>query len=259
MTAKRQQGIGSIEAGLKLLKVFERAGRPLGLSEAANIAGMSASNAHRYLVSFAREGMIVQDQRTALYGLGSFALHLGLAAMSALDYVAIGTDALLDLRAELDMSVFLSIWTDRGPTMIRWLDASQPITVNVKPGFRAPLLTSASGLVFLGFRGREEVWPLAEREMQARRALGADSLVTKEEVEALTEEVRAVGLGWVRGERVPGIYGLSVPLFDMNGNAALSLTAVGLNGTFNSSFDGPVGSALRSIGERASRHLGHRL
>ena len=50
-------------------------------------AGMSAAKAHRYLVSFQRLGLVVQDEHSTRYDLGPAALKLGLASLERLDAV----------------------------------------------------------------------------------------------------------------------------------------------------------------------------
>ena len=76
-------GIQSVEVGFTLLDALSRAAGPLMLRDLAAAAGMSAAKAHRYLVSFQRLGLVVQDPRTTRYDLGPAALHLGLASLSS--------------------------------------------------------------------------------------------------------------------------------------------------------------------------------
>ena len=78
---KERAGIQSVEVGFLLLEGLTRSRGPLMLKDLAASAGMSAAKAHRYLVSFQRLGLVVQDSRTAHYDLGPAALKLGLASL----------------------------------------------------------------------------------------------------------------------------------------------------------------------------------
>ena len=78
-TDKARAGIQSLEVGFALLDVLTQTPGPLMLRDLAARAGMSAAKAHRYLVSFQRLGLVVQDSRTTRYDLGPAALKLGLA------------------------------------------------------------------------------------------------------------------------------------------------------------------------------------
>src|ERR1700733_16306068 len=92
MTARRpksQQGVQSIEVGGRILQALARAPRPQMLRDLAAAAGMPAAKAHRYLVSFARMGLVEQQADTGLYDLGSFALELGLGALARLEPVTL--------------------------------------------------------------------------------------------------------------------------------------------------------------------------
>jgi DNA-binding IclR family transcriptional regulator len=230
----------------------------MSLKEIAAAAKMAASNTHRYMVSFMRADLVRQNVHTGQYDLGPFALHLGLATLARMDSMEIATQVLYELRAEVDMSVTVSVWTPDGPVMVRWLDASHPVTVNQKPGSHSPMLNSASGRVFLAYEAPEKVKVVLAAELRLRRSRKEQRLVSMEEVEALRAEVRRHGMGRSIGERVPGINGLSAPVFDALGQLALTISTVGLEHDLDPSYDGRIAVALRAATERASILLGYR-
>lgn len=253
-----QQGIQSVEAGLRVLYAMVDSARPMSLKEIATAAHMTSSNTHRYMVSFVRAEMARQDPLTGRYELGPFALRLGLAAFAGVDALEEAGKVLHELRAEIDLPVFLSVWTPYGPTMVRWLEASHAVAVNIRPGSRAPLLISASGRVFMAYGNQSQQQALLAEELRLRRERGEATLVTLDEVEALRRETRRHGLGRVIGERVAGINGLSVPVFNAMGELAVSMTSVGLAHAFKADYNGPIAHAIRAAGERASARLGYR-
>jgi DNA-binding IclR family transcriptional regulator len=63
------------------------------LKDVAQHAGMSASKAHFYMVSFKRVGLVTRHEVTGHYALGRYALDLGLSALRRLDLVEISRDA----------------------------------------------------------------------------------------------------------------------------------------------------------------------
>ena len=81
---KAQRGIQSIEVGGALLQALVDAGASLPLRELAQRAGMSSAKAHPYLVSYGKLRLIEQDPITGHYGLGPFALQLGLVSLQLL-------------------------------------------------------------------------------------------------------------------------------------------------------------------------------
>jgi DNA-binding IclR family transcriptional regulator len=68
---KERAGIQSVEVGFALLDVLGQSAGPLMLRDLAAAAGMSAAKAHRYLVSFQRLALVVQDAapRATTWGL----------------------------------------------------------------------------------------------------------------------------------------------------------------------------------------------
>jgi DNA-binding IclR family transcriptional regulator len=56
-----RQGVQSIEVGVPLLQALAEHGAPMMLRDLALRTGMPAAKAHRYLVSFVRTGLVVQD------------------------------------------------------------------------------------------------------------------------------------------------------------------------------------------------------
>ncbi len=253
-----QQGIQSVDAAVRILRAMASVNRPMSLKDIASAAQMTASNTHRYLVSFIKAQLVCQESSSGKYDLGPFALHLGLAAMSRTDSITVATQVLHELLAEIDLPVTLSVWTPDGPTMIRWLDASHPLTVNHKTGSRSPMLTSASGRVFLTFESGEKIKNVLAAEIRARKSRKETTLISPEDVSALRSEVRRHGLGRSIGERVNGINGLSAPIFDALGQLALTISTVGLEHSFDPSYGGTVARALRAAADRASILLGYR-
>src|SRR5215469_6338270 len=98
---KLRQGIQSIEVGATLLQALAKAPGPQMLRDLAAAADMPPAKAHRYLVSFARMGLVSQQPETGLYDLGAFALDLGLTALARLEPVTVAGTALVELVMEI--------------------------------------------------------------------------------------------------------------------------------------------------------------
>ena len=127
---KERAGIQSVEVGFLLLEGLTRSRGPLMLKDLAASAGMSAAKAHRYLVSFQRLGLVVQDSRTAHYDLGPAALKLGLASLSRLDAVRLARERMPALMQTIGHTLALAVWGNRGPTIVHWEESPQAITCN---------------------------------------------------------------------------------------------------------------------------------
>jgi DNA-binding IclR family transcriptional regulator len=115
---KERAGIQSVEVGFGLLEVLSQARGPLMLRDLAAAAGMSAAKAHRYLVSFQRLQLVVQDSGTR-YDLGPAALMLGLASLSRLDAVKLARERVADLVGKIGHTLALAVWGNHGPTIVQ--------------------------------------------------------------------------------------------------------------------------------------------
>src|SRR5947209_8449827 len=127
-----QQGIQSIEVGNRLLLVLADASSPMMLRDVAAAADMSASKAHRYLVSYARVGLIQQEPISGLYDLGPLSLQLGFAALRRFDAIGVAMARLHDLAAAIGQTVALATWANCGATIVRWLGSDAPVSASLR-------------------------------------------------------------------------------------------------------------------------------
>jgi len=110
---------------------------------------MSAPKAHRYLVSYSRLGLVLQEPDTGRYALGEFALRLGLAALGRLDPVTSAASVMRDLAQQIEQTVAVAIWANHGATIVRWAGVDSPVSATLRVGSVMPLSRSATGLLFL--------------------------------------------------------------------------------------------------------------
>jgi DNA-binding IclR family transcriptional regulator len=256
--SKERAGIQSVEVGFALLDAMAKAPGPLMLRDLAAAAGMSAAKAHRYLVSFQRLALVVQDAGSTRYDLGPAALKLGLASLSRLDAIKLARERSAQLREEIGHTLALAVWGNHGPTIVHWDEPPQAVTVNLRLGDVMPLLSSATGRCFAAWAPPEAIAPMLREEMaRAQRQGRQDIPTTMAGVQRLLEEVRSHGLARVVDVLLPGIVGFCAPVFDSDGHLALGIVAMGPSGTFDPEWDGAVASRLRAAAARLSSDLGH--
>jgi DNA-binding IclR family transcriptional regulator len=250
-------GVQSIENGARLLVAMAELGPAPMLKMIAAKAGMPPAKAHRYLVSFSRTGLVERDVSTGRYRLGRVALQIGLAAMVGLDVVREATPELVKLRDEIGQTVAIAIWGNSGPTFVRFEEVIRAVTVSVRTGSVVPLLTSATGQVFLAHLPRSFTDRLVRAELKVNRQSGLACAITRaEQVDALIGEVRRHGVGRVSGDLMEGINSVSAPIFDHNSAIVGALTALGPSRSFDVRWEGPIAGKLRATAERISASLG---
>lgn len=260
---KERAGIQSVEVGFALLDVLAQAPAPLMLRDLASAAGMSAAKAHRYLVSFQRLGLVVQDSSSTRYELGPATLRLGLATLSRLDAVKMARERLPALMAQTHHTAALAVWGNRGPTLVHWQETPLAVPVNLRLGDVMPLLSSATGRCFAAFighgAGADKAQPLIDKELAMARQLGRNDLPSSAaQVKEMVEETRQQGLGRAVNVLLPGISGFCAPVFDADGHLALGVVALGSSATLETDWQGPIAQALRSFSSQLSADLGWR-
>jgi DNA-binding IclR family transcriptional regulator len=255
---KERAGIQSVEVGFSLLEALSRAPGALMLRDLAAAAGMSAAKAHRYLVSFQRLQLVVQDASSTRYDLGPASLKLGLASLSRLDAVKLARERITGLMEQVGHTLALAVWGNQGPTIVHWEESPQAVTVNLRLGDVMPLLSSATGRCFAAYLSREAITPLLKDEIaQAQKQGRSDVPATLAQARAMLEEVRQRGAARVVDTLLPGIVGFCVPVFDSDGHMALGIVALGPIGTFDPEWGGAVDRPLRAAARQLSSDLGH--
>jgi len=223
-------GNRSLDLALDVLLTLARQPGPVGLSDLARLCGLSAPKVHRYLASFAHAGLVAQTGRSAKYDLGPSAIRLGLAALDRHDFVDEAADGLDQLVAETGMTAMVCVWGDHGPTVVRWRRATALVVASMGLGTTLPLLTSATGRVFLAWLPGEVTRDLLDAEFAAAaksRSLPADLDATPDGARALAETVRAAGHSGVDGKYIPGLVAAAAPVLDWQNEVQAVVTLIG--------------------------------
>ena len=263
-TAAQRAGIQSVEVGFGLLEVLSNAGTPLNLRDLAMQANMSAAKAHRYLVSFQRLGLVVQDVATTRYDLGPAALKLGLASLARIDAVKLARARIAPLMAQIGQTLALAVWGNQGPTIVHWEESPRVITVNLRLGDVMPLLSSATGLCFSAFMATRQkaaktrLDVLLKTELVRVQKLGRPDLPgTLQAVNTLLAEARQHGAARVVNTLLPGVGGFCAPVFDADGHMVLGMVALGSMASFDADYHGAVAAPLKAAARQLSSDLGY--
>ena len=150
----KRRGIQSVEIGLRVLMAVAAQRGAATLTVIAEAAGLSASQAHRYLASLMAAGMVRQEGRSGLYDLDSGAIRLGLAGLARLDVFRAVDEAVPAFVRQTGRTCLVAVLGDAGPTLVRWFAGAPPVITSLAVGSVLPLLHSATGRVFLTFGDR---------------------------------------------------------------------------------------------------------
>jgi DNA-binding IclR family transcriptional regulator len=253
----RRSGVQSIDVGFRLLDVLASHFGPMHLREIAAAAGMAPSKAHRYLTSLQRVGLAEQDPISGRYDLGAMSLRIGLAALNRRKAIQYATQAAIEFNQMEDLTVALTIWGERGPTIVGWYDSSRILICNLNAGSILPLLRSAAGQIFLAYLPRETTRTILEQEMNLIATyLPHGSFKSKSEIDGVVQRVREGRLGFTNEDLMPGLSALAAPVFDHLGRIVASISLIGPSGLVHASGSNSVALKLQGAADAVSLRLG---
>jgi len=256
-TLERRQRVQSAEMGMTILKALGRLGGAASLTAVAAAVGESTAKVHRYMASLSQEGLVSQDPATQHYYLGREAIQIGLAALRQCDPIRLGESALVRLREELEVTCFIAVMGNKGPTILRFEEPGLPVTINVRAGSVLPILWSATGQIFLSYIDDAPIQSQAKEELAQGTKEQRASLQSKNPIENLRKEVRARGCAIINDTLLRGISAVAAPIFDYTGHVSAVLTALGASGGFDTTLDGPIVKRVMHEASDISAALGY--
>jgi DNA-binding IclR family transcriptional regulator len=260
-TNKEQRAIQSVEVGGRLLLALSAHPTPMTLKDLAAGAQLPPSRAHPYLVSYGRLGLVVQDPVSGRYALGPAALQLGLTALHQCDPVRVAGPVAEALAAETGQAVAVAVWGNFGPTVIRMIDARQPLHVAMRAGTVMSPFGTATGRAFIAVMRPERL-----SDLMSATALGAPTTGTnsggtdqhKTHLEEARSDYAAHGCNRAVGRPIPGINAFSAPAFDHDGEPVIVLTLLGHQDHVPSGWTSPMAAAVKQAAAEVSHRLGYR-
>lgn len=247
-----------MEVGGRILSTMVLAGQPVMLRDIAAGAKVTPAQAHAYLVSFRKLGLVEQDAASGRYQLGPFALQLGLARLRSFNPLRMASDAVVGLAAELGLMVTVTVWGPFGATIVQVHEATDQVHVNLRAGAVYSLTGTATGRVFAAFLPAAVVKPRVAAELREDgRGQRIGSPASSEQFAREVAEIERLGYAIAVGSPIPGINAVSAPVFDHTGQMQLAVTLIGPAGLVDVGQDSPQARRLLAFTAQLSAQLGH--
>lgn len=252
-----RRAVQSVEVGGRLLLALAESPGALPLKELAARAGLAPSRAHPYLVSFQRLGLVEQEAGSGYYALGAAALQVGLACLHQLDPLKAAEPVAQELAQRTGHAVAIAVWGNFGPTIVRLLEAQQPLHIMLRVGSVMSVLGTATGRAFAAALPTEQLErAIALSQGQEVGGSRAASKSWRKDIEEAAGEVKRHGLARAAGRPIPGVNAFSAPAFDHEGQCALVLTALDHEDRLKADWNGAGARALREAAAAITRRLG---
>ncbi len=215
---KRSALIQSVSIAARFLNLLARSDSALALGELAKRAGTGRSTAHRYMQSLVREGLVIQDPASGSYDLGPAALGIGISALRRINPVETAGRQMNALASRIGASCGVAIWTERGPTVVRWARSASFSISTVALGDVLPLDNSACGLVFQAYLPPDRITAVRRLQPAAFRGSRPDA--------GILETIREAGGAELNEHLFSALTGKAAPVFDAQGELCCVVTTV---------------------------------
>lgn len=205
-------GIQSVEIAIDIISKLVVYEEGMNLSELSAVTGLQPSKLHRYLVSFTRHGLFRQSSVSGKYDFGPLARRIGAAAFNRHHGMALVHEAITNICVETGCTVYLYIWTELGPTLVRTEIGRSPRALSLREGTALPLCNSATGRTFLAYLPTNLTDDLLSKEL-------SNSIVNRQDKwnkKNLADELKIIRdekVFWTDETILPGPLAI-VPLFD---------------------------------------------
>lgn len=197
------------------------------IRELSTALGIPRSTVYRILNSLEAHALVVRSGETA-YRLGPKLLRLARAVPGGADLVSVARPAMEALAEEIGATVKLSVLEAGTALVVAVAEGPQTYSITTQVGRRFPLHAGAASKVLAAFA------PAAVREALLAAPLPAATPATITDPAALAAElaeVRVRAFAEDRGEFVPGVCAVAVPVFGAGGGCVAALSVPHLQGT----------------------------
>lgn len=258
-----RKGIQSLETGFRILDFLVKAGQPVALKDIALGTGLSPSSINFYLVSLIKIGAAIQDSRSGRYGLGPYAVRLGLAGLEQFDLFAVSRDRLVELANRVGHSVFLGVWGNHGPTIVYRADGIHSRSIfELRVGSVLPVLRSALGRLFLAHLPESVTAEFVDAELKDFRQqsanlsqgelASADVIRNKSDLRKVVQQARRCGMSRCRSGILSDYTAMSAPILDYGGTICAGITVMGRIGVLDDDLQGESAQAVSALAKQLS-------
>jgi DNA-binding IclR family transcriptional regulator len=254
-----KNGVQSVEVAGKIIDVLLQAEGPMKLAEIAAAVGMPAAKVHRYLVSLIRTGLATQSQNTSKYDLGPIAFQLGLKGFTRFEPLKAAEKMLIELVELVGETAALAVWAEKGPMMIKVIEARHDFATTIAPTHHCPLTFSATGLVFSSFETSMRTDAAIEREIEQNRNSGRPNApMDRAALAEMISETLNRGFAILNNGGNDGFGAVSAPIFDVTGRLQMALTVFGRTGRVDTAPDGALARIVARNAQSMSAAFGYR-
>jgi IclR family transcriptional regulator, KDG regulon repressor len=219
------QNVRAVTRALTILKSFS--GRHVqSLAEVTLATGLDKGTTRRLLLTLMHSGFVTQDAGTLQYRLGRAVRELASDVGRDIDLKGLAQPILVDLAADLHMTVFLSVYHDGEALCLDRLHDMKGIEVHWwAVGGTLPHNCGGAPKLLLAFQPPDEIESALAKE---KVALTPKSILAQDELRKRLQLIRRRGWEMAVDDVTLGLTALAIPVRDEAGDIVCSISLAGL-------------------------------
>ena len=211
--------IRSVGRALAIFDVFDKDHLSLTLQEIGARIGMPKTTAFRLVNTLDGAGFLVRLPNLE-YCLSLKLVRLAGMVRSTLGIRDIARPVMVEVSRLTSETIALNTVSGNERICIEAMDTPSPLMSIAHPGDHVPLLFGAAGRILMAYMDEKELSAVLKSSPGSR---SVDRAALKLEL----ARFRRQGYALTRGQRVPGITAIAVPIFDANGAVRNNLLLTG--------------------------------
>lgn len=248
-------GSQSLERGLVILDLLDRAAAPLGVREMARTMNLSPTIVQRFLGSLSRAGYVEQDPGSRKYKLGYQAMLLGGAMMAQDRLIAVATKELQLLADKHFLNGYLGVIRDNRVIYLLSVQSSGPVTVRATVGAQINAHSTALGKALIAELPQADIKAIVGRTPY--HGCTPSTITQWAALAAELETVRRSGFAVSQEENIVGIVSFGAVVRDSAGRPVAALSVALLASRHEAKSPSAVQLVLDAA-HRCSQALGYR-
>jgi DNA-binding IclR family transcriptional regulator len=210
--------IRAVGRALAIFDAFDNEHLSLSLQEISERIRMPKTTTFRLVATLERAGFLIRMDNQQ-YCLSLKLARLGGLVRGTLSIREIARPVMLEVNRQTQETVTLNtvVGTDR--MVLEVVDTPSPLMSMARLGQHQPLFLGASGRIVMAYMEPDELDAVLKKNAPAD--------FDRSSLDRELARFRRQGFALTRGQRVPGLTAIAVPIFDMNGRVPHSLALTG--------------------------------
>jgi IclR family acetate operon transcriptional repressor len=215
----------ALEKALSVLEAVSDQPQAVGLPDLAARLGLPRQTVHRVLSQLEALRLVIRDRSRERYSVGPRLSKLAFVTLRSLNQSAPVRLILQDLVDDIGETCNVGVLDDFDYVFLQLVECKWPLRLYQEVGTRIAAHTVSGGKLLLAYLD-----PALSRSLVKARKLKASTshtLTSLNDLETEFARIRGAGFALNNQERIEGVIGVAVPVFDPDGNV---LASVGMHG-----------------------------